>query len=76
VTGWNFPHLGDEPLIRETDFIGVDTDWFYYREIVHFWQSGLFVYLFGIREDWYDQGHPTLWRPPSTVPGELLGISR
>ncbi len=76
LSGWDFPHLGHEDaLIRGEDWIGVDTDWFYYREVVRFTQSGQFAYLGGIREDWYERGSPTMWRPPTVVPGELLGLA-
>ncbi len=76
LTGWDFPHLGDDhAMLRGRDYISFATDWFYYREVLAFWQSGLFAYLIGIREDWYDRGTPTMWRPPSTTPGQLLGLS-
>ncbi len=76
LTGWDFPHIGhDNELISGKDFIGFDTDWFYYREVVRFWQSGQFVYRVGIREDWYERGSPTMWRPPNLKPGVLLGLA-
>jgi hypothetical protein len=75
LTGWDFPHLGhDNEVIGGRDYIGFETDWFYYREVVGLWQSGLFAYLLGIREDWYERGAPTMWRPPDTTPGRLLGL--
>jgi hypothetical protein len=76
LTGWDFPHLGrDEDVTAGKDFIAIETDWYYYREVVGFWQSGLFAYLLGIREDWYDRGSPTMWRPPDVTPGRLLGLA-
>ncbi len=76
LTGWDFPHLGNEDdLIHGTDYIGVNTDWFHYREAVRFWQSGQLAYLIGIREDWYERDTLTMWRPPTTTPGELLGLA-
>lgn len=76
LTGWDFPHIGhDDEVISGKDFVGFDTDWFYYREAVRFWQSAQFAHVVGIREDWYDRGSPTMWRPPTVEPGALLGLA-
>lgn len=76
LSGWDFPHLGhDQDVKPGQDFIAIETDWYYYREVVGFWQSGLFAYLLGIREDWYDRGTPTMWQPPATTPGQLIGLA-
>lgn len=75
LRGWDFPHLdgrgGDR---RGNHWIGGETDWSYYKEAWRFYQSGQFVYLLGINEDWTEayEGLTPYRRPPIGVSG--LGV--
>jgi hypothetical protein len=53
LRGWDFPHLDGHGTVRHGNhWIGGETDWSYYKEAWQFHQSGHFVYMIGIHEDW------------------------
>lgn len=55
LRGWDFPHLDSQGRVsRGSNWLGGETDWSYYREVWRFHQSGQFVYLLAINEDWTD----------------------
>ncbi len=75
LRGWSYPHL-DEKLKRIIgDHIEQDFEWDMYIEALRFHQSGLFVHLAGLSEDWRDQSG--FWPPhPGWRPGSELSIER
>jgi hypothetical protein len=71
--GWDFPHIDREGPILGTDWIESSVDWSNYVEYWRAYQSGQFIYIGGIRTDWYDQ---SIFEQPSNdwKPGQLLPI--
>ncbi len=62
LRGWDFPHVDSHtPFQREMDWIGQEIEWEHNLEIWRFYQSGQFIHLSGITNDWLDQSK--LWRP-------------
>ena len=64
LRGWDYPHFGERDAIkRRMRSITSSTDWQYYREIWRLYQSGQFVYVIGIHEDWlaYSRFHLDGW---------------
>ena len=74
LRGWDYPHLEDRAHIRG-DHIEQDFHWDMYLEALRFFQSGLFVHLAGMPEDWRDVSgfwpKDEHWRP-----GRDLSIER
>lgn len=74
LRGWDFPQL--EPLTNlhiDIDWVGQESEWDYFLEVWRFYQSGQFIHIAGMRNDWHDQSglSPTRsgWQP-----GTLLGV--
>ncbi|MBI2836194.1 MAG: hypothetical protein HYX85_00680 [Chloroflexi bacterium] len=74
LRGWDFPHVDThiKPHI-DVDWVGQESEWEQFWEIWRFYQSGQFVDLAGIPEDWRDQSK-MLSADPKWKPGALLGI--
>ena len=59
LRGWDYPHLShwETPQSREAvirkDYIEGGCDWEAMIELWRFYQSGQFIHLFAIREDWF-----------------------
>lgn len=74
LRGWDFPHvdLRTSPHI-DVDWVEQESEWQHYLELWRFYQSGQFIDIAGMPDDWRDQS--TLW-PADTdwKPGALLGI--
>src|SRR3989338_273974 len=61
IRGWDYPHISHwsnpqqrRPTVGD-DFVEGGVDW---SEFVEFWrmyQSGQFIHLFGVHEDWFDR---------------------
>lgn len=70
LRGWDYPHLDDKVHIRG-DHIWQDFHWDMYLEAMRFYQSGLFVHLAGLAEDWRDVSgfwpKDKEWRPGSDL---------
>jgi hypothetical protein len=71
--GWNFPHVSPEGAEIGVDWTQSEVDWSNYIEVWRFYQSGQFLFLGNIRQDWYDQ---SLFHKPSAAwaPGKLLSV--
>jgi hypothetical protein len=72
LRGWNFPHLDThvKPHI-DVKWIGQDFESDSFLEVWRFYQSGQFVWLSGMHEDWLDQSElspaPAQWTPGATL---------
>lgn len=54
--GWDYPHLDTrKPPCIDTDWVGQEFEWEEFLEIWRLHQSGQFVHIFGMDEDWRDQ---------------------
>ena len=75
LRGWDFPHL--DPHIQthvDIDWVGQESDWENFLEIWRFYQSGQFIDITGMHEDWYDQLHSIPAALGDWRPGLVLGI--
>jgi hypothetical protein len=72
--GWDFPHIDrQEPIRTDIDFIQQETEWQHIAEIWRFYQSGHFVHLRGMVNDWRDRSQ--YWPPDAGwKSGDRLGI--
>jgi len=76
LRGWDFPHL-DEPHTQthiDIDWIGQESEWENLLEIWRFYQSGQFIDIAGMQEDWYDQRRSIPAIFGKWEPGLILGI--
>ena len=54
--GWDFPHLDSRtPPITDADWVGQEIDWLHHIELWRFYQSGQFVHISALAEDWVDE---------------------
>jgi len=60
--GWDFPHIDrrKQPHV-DLDWVGQELEWEHHLELWRLYQSGQFVHLGGIWDDWRDQSG--LWAP-------------
>jgi len=75
LRGWDFPHL--DPHIQthvDIDWVGQESDWENFLEMWRFYQSGQFIDITGMAEDWYDQCHSIPAGLGDWRPGLILGI--
>ena len=57
--GWSFPHINRQtPPERGSDWVGQEISASHFREIWRMYQSGQFVHLSGMLEDWHALLHP------------------
>jgi len=77
IRGWDFPHFSNEPHATTVanDYIAQWVSWDAYHELWQFYQSGQFVHLAGLTEDWRT---PKGFVPATRgwEPGKFLGIER
>src|SRR3989442_1688113 len=54
LRGWDYPHFPREGVTRGDDFILALTEagWLAHLEVWRLYQSGQFIHLFAMREDW------------------------
>lgn len=74
IRGWDLPHVEDpNPIQRGSTWVGRDVAWDYHLEVWRLYQSGQFVHLNSLRNDWHDRS--TL-SPPSAgwQAGTTLGV--
>lgn len=70
--GWDYPHTDRSDIINGPTWVQHTTDWSQYVEWWRMTQSGQFVHLFGIQEDW----EPDEWVAgyEDTEPGQALSV--
>jgi len=75
LRGWDFPHVDPHVLpLNEATWVGQESEWHQYKEAWRFFQSGQFVDLAGLWEDWLDES--ALDRKPEDWQiGQLLGVT-
>lgn len=72
MRGWDVPHIDhDPPPARREHSIEGSTDWEHHRELWRFYESGQFVHLSALSEDWRDRS--SLWptKDPERERGRL-----
>jgi len=76
LRGWGFPHYGHQDPQVAVAHIEQQVDFLRHVEAWRFYQSGLFVYLGGLRADWEEQNLPSGGSLlPRITPGCVLGIA-
>jgi len=56
LQGWDFPHLDSRtPPITDADWVGQEIDWRHHIELWRFYQSGQFVHISALTEDWFGE---------------------
>ena len=66
--GWDYPHMDSRngPHI-DKDWVGQEFAWAHYKEIWRLYQSGKFIHVFALSEDWRDESDvwpaPPGWNP-------------
>jgi hypothetical protein len=74
LRGWDFPHIDSQRQSHmESDWIRQEVSWDGIIESWHFFQSGQFLFLGGIREDWRDESS-FLPSYEGWTPGKLLNV--
>lgn len=79
LRGWDFPHLDSrtEPE-RHSDWIEQEYEWDRFLEVWRFYQSGQFIHISGIKDDWLEQSRlssvPPYWKPNAflSIPGVVF----
>jgi hypothetical protein len=76
IRGWDFPHYGHSDPKVAKDHIEQEVDYLRHVEAWRLYQSGLFIYMGGVCEDWDEQDRPTgshvRW---VQRPGEILRVA-
>lgn len=55
LRGWDVPHLSTrDPVVQLGDSVGQESAWDYHLELWRMYQSGQFLHLSSMREDWRD----------------------
>jgi len=68
--GWDFPHISQGTVVhRDRDWIRQEVTFRHYREVWRLHQSGQFVHMSGMLEDWLPQEGSVNFGP-----GERLGV--
>jgi hypothetical protein len=56
LRGWDYPHVDSRiPPHTDVDWVGQEFEWDYHLELWRLYQSGQFVHIFGMVQDWRDQ---------------------
>jgi hypothetical protein len=74
LRGWDYPHFPRDGVTRGDDSIEAPTEaaFIAHLELWRLYQSGQFIHLFGMREDWV--GETPLPGLGNVKPGELLSL--
>lgn len=74
LRGWDFPHVDHRTdLSIGLDHVEQNFEWEQFLEVLRFYQSGQFVHISGVTEDWISQsswGTP----PEGWEPGKVLNV--
>ena len=74
LRSWDFPRLDPRtPPVTDVDWIGQESEWERFVEVWRIYQSGQFVDVAGMTEDWHDQSE-WLPAPEKWEPGHFLGV--
>ncbi len=77
LRGWNFPQLRiEDPLHIDTNWIGQASEWGEFLELWRFYQSGQFVHISGLHNDWQDQAAFSDGAPPNWAPGAGIPVGQ
>jgi hypothetical protein len=70
--GWDYPHVDPRnPPRIDRDWVGQEFAWAHYKEVWRLYQSGKFIHVFGLSEDWRDESE--VWpAPPGWHHGKTL----
>lgn len=55
LKGWDYPHTNEERLINGQNHVETFEDFSIYKEFWRFNQSGQFLHLFGMHDDWQEE---------------------
>lgn len=69
--GWDYPHTDRNEIEARQSSIQHETNWSHYIECWRMYQSGQFVHLFGIQEDWARETRAGGW---DIEPEEWLSV--
>ncbi len=74
LRGWDYPHYDREGRSNGLDWVESLTDSGAHKEMFRFFQSGQFIHLFSVREDWImdDPWYGEKYR--DVKPGSILGF--
>jgi hypothetical protein len=75
LTGWPYPYIPDEGPARLEDHVEASVSFAHYHELWRLYQSGLFVHLFAMPEDWYADSDIAL-QLRRIKPGSILDLQR
>lgn len=76
IRGWDFPHYGRSDPGLAQDHIEQEVDFLRHVEAWRLYQSGLFVYMGGLRADWDEQDRPAgSYVRLVGQPGTVLGVA-
>lgn len=70
--GWDYPHTNRSDIVAGETWVQHTTDWSHYVEWWRMTQSGQFVHLFGIQEDWEPEALVAGYA--DTDPGDALSV--
>lgn len=70
--GWDYPHDPKDGVSRHKDHIEGSVSWASHHEVWRLYQSGQFIHLFALDEDWWEESG---YGPQKVKPGQLLEVS-
>ncbi len=74
LRGFSFPYTGGDMKYQSgNDWVGEEFEWDWVHEAWHFFQSGQFIHISGLLEDWHDVSK---WNPAPEgwIPGRTLSV--
>jgi hypothetical protein len=73
LRGWDYPHEPEGGPSRHKDYIQGTVSWEWFHEVWRLYQSGQFIHLLSLREDWMAEGSLGLQKP--IEPGTILDVT-
>lgn len=81
LRGWDYPHFPTQTREHQDIYVAKDKieawiDWENYKEVWRLYQSGQFIHLFGLREDWYEEDSWISENDPykKNKPGSIVSV--